>query len=94
MRTFNKKHFKQRRKSLRNNPTKAEAFLWGYLKGSKLDGRKFRRQAGIKSFIVDFYCPAEKLVVELDGDYHFDEEVKRYDKERTKKIENEGIRNM
>ena len=91
MRTFNRKYFKQRRKRLRNNPTQAEAFLWGYLKGSQLEGRKFRRQAGIKSFIVDFYCPAEKLVIELDGDLHFDDEGIRYDKERTKKIQNEGI---
>jgi very-short-patch-repair endonuclease len=88
---FNIKYIKKTRTRLRNNPTPAEAFLWGYLKGSQLEGRKFRRQAGIKSFIVDFYCPAEKLVVELDGDFHFDDEGIRYDKERTKKIENEGI---
>jgi len=91
MRTFNRKYFKKRRKRLRNSPTQAEAFLWGYLKGGQLEGRKFRRQAGIKSFIVDFYCPAEKLVVEIDGDFHFDDEGIRYDKERTKEIENEGI---
>ena len=92
MRTFNRKYLKQRRKELRNNPTQAEAFLWGYLKRSQLEGRKFRRQASIKSFIVDFYCPEEKLVVELDGDFHFDDEVKNYDAERTKKIESEGIK--
>jgi very-short-patch-repair endonuclease len=92
MRTFNRKYLKERRKELRNNPTQAEAFLWGYLKGSQLKGRKFRRQASIKSFIVDFYCPEEKLVVELDGDIHFDDEVKKYDEERTKKIESEGIK--
>jgi very-short-patch-repair endonuclease len=92
VRTFNSKYLKQRRKELRNNPTQAEAFLWGYLKGSQLEGRKFRRQPSIKSFIVDFYCPEEKLVVELDGDFHFDDEIKRYDEERTKEIEKEGIR--
>ena len=92
MRTFNRKYLKQRRKDLRNNPTQAEAFLWGCLKGSQLEGRKFRRQTSIKSFIVDFYCPEEKLVIELDGDLHFDDEVKKYDDERTKKIESEGIK--
>ena len=92
MRTFNRKYLKNRRKELRNNPTQAEAFLWGYLKGSKLDGRKFRRQVSIRSFIVDFYCPEENLVVELDGDPHFNEEVKKYDENRTKKISEEGIK--
>ena len=92
MRTFNRKYLKQRRKELRNNPTQAEDFLWGYLKRSQLEGRKFRRQTSINSFIVDFYCPEEKLVVELDGDFHFDNEVKKYDEERTKKIEIEGIK--
>jgi very-short-patch-repair endonuclease len=92
MRTFNRKYLKQKRKDLRNNPTQAETFLWGYLKGSQLDGRKFRRQASINSFIVDFYCPGEKLVIELDGDFHFDEETKKYDQERTRKIESEGLK--
>ena len=92
MRTFNRKYLRQRRKELRNNPTQAEAFLWGHLKGSQLEGRKFRRQTSIKSFIVDFYCPEEKLVVELDGDVHFDEEVVKEDEERAKKIEKEGIK--
>lgn len=92
MRIFNRKHLIQKRKDLRNNPTQAEAFLWGYLKGSQLDGRKFRRQASIKSFIVDFYCPEEKLVIELDGDFHFDEETKKYDQKRTRKIECEGLK--
>ena len=92
MRTFNRKYLKKRRKDLRNNLTEAEAFLCGHLKGSQLAGRKFRRQTSIKSFIVDFYCPEEKLVVELDGDLHFDDEVKKYDEGRSKKIESEGIK--
>ena len=92
MRTFNRKSLKEKRKHNRNNPTQAEAFLWGYLKGSKLDGRKFRRQTSIKNFIVDFYCPEEKLVIELDGDLHFDEDVKEYDKRRTKKLDELGLK--
>ena len=92
MRTFNRKSLIEKRKHNRNNPTRAEAFLWGYLKGSKLDGRKFRRQKSIKNFIVDFYCPEEKLIVELDGDLHFDEEAKQYDKQRAKKLEGLGLK--
>ena len=85
MKIFNKKNLKPVRQELRNNPTQAEAFLWGYLKHSQLEDKKFRRQASIGSYIVDFYCPTEKLVVELDGEVHFDEEAKKYDA-RTNKI--------
>jgi very-short-patch-repair endonuclease len=91
MRTFNRKNLKDKRKHNRNNPTQAEAFLWSHLKESKLDGRKFRRQTSIKNFIVDFYCPEEELIVELDGDLHFDKDVKKYDEQRTKKLEELGL---
>ena len=58
------------RKQLRKNLTPAEAALWSMLKGSQLMGRKFRRQHGVGSYIVDFCCPSERLVVELDGEVH------------------------
>ena len=51
---------------LRKNLTPAEAALWNRLKGSKLEGRKFRRQFGVGKYVVTFYCPAERLGVELD----------------------------
>jgi very-short-patch-repair endonuclease len=89
---INRRKLKDRRKKLRNNPTQAEAFLWGYLKNSQLEGRKFRRQSSIKSFIVDFYCPEEKLVIELDGDFHFDEKAIKDDEQRTMKLDEEGLR--
>jgi very-short-patch-repair endonuclease len=92
MKTINRKNLKEKRKKLRNNPTQAEAFLWGYLKNSQLDGRKFRRQSSIKNYIVDFYCPVEKLLVELDGDFHFDEKAMKDDERRTRQIEEDGIK--
>jgi very-short-patch-repair endonuclease len=92
MRTFNRKYLMQRRRELRNNPTQAEAFLWGYLNNKQLDGKKFRRQSSIGKFIVDFYCPQEKLVIELDGDFHFDENAKKYDEVRTEMIMQKGIK--
>jgi len=92
MKTFNRKILKDKRKRLRNNPTQAEAFLWGYLKNSQFEGRKFRRQSSIKSFIVDFYCPDEKMVIELDGDFHFDEKAIKDDEKRSKKLEAEGLK--
>ena len=92
MKTFNRKNLKDRRKRLRNNPTQAEAFLWRYLKNSQLEGRKFRRQSSIKNFIVDFYCPEEKLVIELDGDFHFDEKAIKDDGRRSKILAKEGLK--
>ena len=71
MTIHNRKYLKQRRKNLRNNLTSAEATLWRFLKKSQLQRRKFRRQHSIYNYIVDFYCPREKLVIELDGKDHF-----------------------
>ncbi|MGY2132979.1 endonuclease domain-containing protein [Hymenobacter sp. HD11105] len=59
------------RRALRNNLTQAEAVLWRALQRSQLAGRKFRRQHGVGPYVVDFYCPSEKLVIELDGAGHF-----------------------
>lgn len=73
-RIHNRTELKPLRKSLRNNSTSAEATLWNQLKQRQLRGRKFRRQHSIGNFIVAFYCPEEKLVVELDGENHFWEE--------------------
>jgi very-short-patch-repair endonuclease len=64
-------HLKENRKDLRNNLTTAEATLWTFLQRRQLEGRKFRRQHSIGNYIVDFYCPQERLAVELDGEYHF-----------------------
>ena len=68
----NRKYLKPKRKKLRNNSTSAEAFLWKYLKHSQFECRKFRRQHSIENYIVDFYCPFEELIIELDGDGHFE----------------------
>jgi len=47
--------------------------LWKYLQKSQLENRKFRREHSLGNFIADFYCPSEKLVVELDGKHHYPE---------------------
>lgn len=78
----NIKSLYSRRKDLRNNSTPEEILLWLQLKNSKL-GFKFRRQHSIGGYIVDFYCPLKKLVVEIDGPQHFTKESKEYDKIRT-----------
>jgi len=60
---------KERRRLLRKNPTKTEEFLWEHIKNSSL-GVKFSRQVGIGTFIVDFCCRSQKLIVEVDGEIH------------------------
>jgi very-short-patch-repair endonuclease len=52
---------------LRKYPTRAEDILWTQLRGSRFEGAKFRRQVPIDRYVVDFYCHAGRLVVELDG---------------------------
>ncbi len=88
----NKKELESRRKDLRNSLTSAEATLWTLLKGKQLEGRKFRRQHSVGFYILDFYCPAEKLAVELDGQGHFTEEGLSRDEKRTKYLNSVGIK--
>ncbi len=76
---FNKTKLLERRRELRKNLTPQEEKLWSYLRNKKL-GFKFRRQHGIGSYIVDFYCKEKSLVIELDGKQHLAE--KEYDQER------------
>ena len=52
---------------------------------------KFRRQYGVGKFVIDFYCPAIKLAIEVDGDSHAQVGIKEYDKERQEYIESAGI---
>ena len=88
----NKPENKDFRKELRRSLTPAEVALWNVLKGSKLDGRKFRRQHGIGNYVLDFYCPAERLAVELDGYHHMTLPGGTHDSERTRFIRHFGIR--
>lgn len=90
-RIHNKTERKSFRKQLRNNGTSAEAVLWIQLKQKQLDGRKFRRQHSIGNYIVDFYCPEEKLAVELDGEDHFWEEGVHHDYQRSHYLVSLGI---
>jgi very-short-patch-repair endonuclease len=87
----NRSYLKQNRKDLRNNGTSSEATLWKFLQKSQLEGRKFRRQHSIGNYIVDFYCPTERLVVELDGQHHFETSGQLYDEERTKYLNSLNI---
>ena len=81
----------QRRKELRNKSTSEEILLWLRLKNSQI-GFKFRRQHSIGGYIVDFYCPAKKLVVEVDGPQHLKKENIEYDKIRSGYFEGLNIK--
>lgn len=89
---YNKKSLKGFRKQLRKSLTPSEAVLWRCLKGKKLGGRKFRRQHSIGNYIADFYCPSERLVVELDGKNHFTIEGSEYDLKRDEYMNGLGIK--
>ncbi|WP_411274530.1 endonuclease domain-containing protein [Daejeonella sp.] len=84
--------FGDRRRSLRNNPTTAEKYLWTFLKGKQMKGRKFRRQHGIANYIVDFYCASENLIIELDGEVHHQPGQIIYDRRRDEFLRNLGFR--
>jgi len=58
---YNAANRKQLRQQLRNNPTQAEILMWSKLRHSALGGFKFRRQAGVGNYVIDFYCPTLQL---------------------------------
>ena len=87
----NRPSLKARRKQLRNDATSAERLLWLYLKHSQLDGRKFRHQHSYGPYIMDFFCPVERICVELDGDSHDDEEARIHDAARDSYLQSHSI---
>ena len=82
-----------RARELRKNLTASEWRLWCHLKGRQLDGWKFRRQAPIGRYVVDFVCFAARLIVELDGSSHDGEEAQVvYEQRRQAWLESQGFR--
>jgi very-short-patch-repair endonuclease len=73
---------------LRGNATDVERKLWAALRNRQLDGFKFRRQATLGHFVVDFLCVEKRLIVELDGGQHGEE----HDAVRSSWLEAEGYR--
>ena len=79
---------RQQARNLRQASTDAEKELWFHLRAGRLRGLKFRRQHPVPPYIVDFYCEAGKLVVELDGSQHNEET----DRERTRFLDSQGLK--
>ncbi len=72
----------EKARQMRKNPTEAESVLWQYLSGGKLNAL-FRRQHPVYGYIPDFVCLSHKLIIEIDGGYHFEEGQAEKDAERT-----------
>jgi very-short-patch-repair endonuclease len=75
-----------RAKQLRTQMTPAEKLLWQHLRNNRLNGLHFRRQQIIDGFIVDFYCHAARVVIEVDGEVH--QNQREYDDERDRLFHN------
>ena len=82
----------ERAREFRRHMTRAEEILWRELRGNRLRGLHFRRQQVIDGLIVDFYCHAAGLVVEVDGEIH--RARRAYDRERDRVLRQRGLRVM
>ena len=86
------KNIKQISRALRKNMTKEEIVLWSKIKGKQIKETQFYRQRPIGNYIADFYCPKEKLIIEVDGNQHYEEESIKKDKIRDEYFENLGLK--
>lgn len=88
---YNNKILLERRKLLRNNPTKTEGILWFKLNKNQL-GFRFFRQYSVGPYILDFYCPKKRLSIEIDGRSHDSTDAKIYDNERSEYLKSLNIK--
>ena len=89
---FNHRSKKELRRKLRNSGTAVEAVLWKHLQRKQIRGKLFHRQVSIGRYIVDFYCPECRLIIELDGARHFSVLMEEHEAERTRYLEALGLR--
>ncbi|HAR63788.1 MAG TPA: hypothetical protein DCS13_10015 [Candidatus Margulisbacteria bacterium] len=90
-RIFNKAGEKDKRRSLRNNMTKAEAIMWNTLRNDSQLGYRFVRQYSVEAFVIDFYCRKLRLAVEIDGSVHDVDGARDYDQAREQIVKQYGI---
>ena len=77
-------------KAMRRVMTDAELKLWNELRAHRLMGLSFRRQVPIAGYIVDFACSAKKLIVEVDGSQHGEDDNAGKDSARTARLQQDG----
>jgi very-short-patch-repair endonuclease len=85
------RRLKQAARRLRREMTDAEKYLWSRLRGKQILGVQFYRQKPIGSYVVDFFGPAAKLVIEVDGSQHFEQVPRHYDQVRTDYLKRSGL---
>jgi very-short-patch-repair endonuclease len=90
---FNRSRELEKRRTLRANMTGEEKILWEKLRSKKL-GFKFKRQYSIGPYVVNFYCSAKKIAIEVDGEVHSTNTAIEYDKEREEFIKSFGIKTI
>ena len=86
------KHLKKYSRRLRKEMTDAERLLWSKIRGKQVKGFQVYRQKPIGRFVVDFYCPKSKLVIELDGGQHYSEVIQAKDESRDRYMESVGLK--
>ncbi len=91
---YNDPSLKRTRRTLRNNQTDVERFLWNHLRNKQFYGLKFYRQYSIGKYILDLYCSELKRAIELDGGQHAEENKKSYDQIRSDYLKSQGIKVM
>jgi very-short-patch-repair endonuclease len=79
-------------KDLRQKQTEAEQMLWRRIRNKQLNGIKFRRQEPLGSYIVDFVSFEKKLIIEIDGSPHNEEQINKNDKQRSLWLRGEGFK--
>jgi very-short-patch-repair endonuclease len=82
---------KQRRRELRCNQTEAEKTFWAQIRNRRFYGMRFVRQYSAGPYILDFYCPQLRLVVELDGGQHTEDNARHYDATRSEYLKAQDI---
>ena len=91
MRTYNNLNLKTFAKSNRKESTKSEKIIWNLIRNKKINAR-FRRQHQIGDYVVDFVSIEKKLIIEIDGGQHNNEQDVKYDEKRTLFLKNLGFK--
>lgn len=88
------RNLKSLSRQLRANSTDAEKLLWSKIRKKQIKNYQFFRQKPIGNYIVDFYCDKARLVIEIDGGRHYEDENSKNDKIRESFLEEQNLRIM
>ncbi len=89
---YYRKELKNLSRVLRKNMTESELLLWSRIRRKQINERQFYRQKIIGNYIVDFYCPSARLIIQVDGSQHFDQSGLRRDMSQDEEMRRLGLR--